>query len=54
LAGGQLDRLVGAEAIELASVDLVLLEPGIDRRFADREGRGQLLYAVPARASSKT
>jgi hypothetical protein len=41
--GGQLHRLIGAQAIDLATVDLLLLEPEIDRRFAHPERRGELL-----------
>jgi hypothetical protein len=46
--GRQLDRLVGAEAVELPAVDALLFAPAIDRRIADRERRSELLTRVPA------
>ena len=40
----ELDCLVGAQPFELAAIDLVLLEPAIDRRFADRERHRELSH----------
>src|SRR4051794_5095179 len=40
----QLDRLIGAQAVELAAIDAVLLEPCVDRRFADRERHCELSH----------
>ena len=42
---GELDRLIGAQAVDLAAIDLLLLEPAIDRRFAHSERRRELFDA---------
>src|SRR6188472_4469908 len=37
LGHGQLNGLVGAEPVDLAAIDALLLEPHVDRGFADPE-----------------
>ena len=44
LGGGQLERLVGAQPLNLTAVDLLLLEPGVDGGVAHAEGLGELGY----------
>lgn len=47
--GGQLHRLIGALSIDLTAVDLLLLEPEIDRRLAHPKRRRELLDTRPSR-----
>lgn len=42
LGGGELERLLGARALDLAAVDLLLLQPAIDRGVAHAEDLGEL------------
>jgi len=50
----QLDRLVGAQSLSLTTIDLVLLGPVVDRRFAIAKVRASWFTRVPDRASSMT
>lgn len=54
LGGGQLERLIGREAVDLAAVNPPLLEPACDRRLAHPGGRRSWATRVPDRASSIT
>jgi hypothetical protein len=50
----ELDRLTGASAIDLAAIDLLLLEPVLDRRIAHPKRRRKLLDARSGTTSSTT